>query len=620
MHRFRGVLTGHVIFNGNTLLVGGNNVGKSTVCEALDLLLGPERLYRRPVVDEHDFYRDQYLGDDGNSVEIRLEAILIDLSDEARLRFGEHLRRWDDNGCAFVDNGPDGASYADADGVVWALPLIFLGRYDPEEDDFVGETFFAHPEPLLDELDDEARASLGQGRYVFTRAHKRLCGFVYLRALRTGSRALSLQRGSLLDTVLRLPEEGSNQMWLDTLKALKELDPAIGEVEQLKSVRNDMRDRLARFVTMAPGEEATTFFASDLTREHLREVVRLFVATQPSEHLVPHTRQGAGSVNLMVFALLTLIADLKGSRSVIFAMEEPEIALPPHTQRRVTKYVLQEMGQAIVTSHSPYVIEQFEPECIVLLSRADAGSLHGKPIDTVAVRPRKYRSERRQFAEAILARAVVVCEGTTEAAALSAASSALERLRGGSYDHLDLLGVSPFTASGDGDVPRWGPMFKALDKRTYAVFDKQTEERSGQAKADLSTFDKYWESPEKGIERLLVNQTPVVVLRRFLKEVSHRADCPSEAVAYRETCADAEVVDLAYAVLKARKGDSWGYAAMLFDHCASEEEVPEFFRTLLDMIAADLQWADAPTGPLPSQEDDGLSAEPGGSSASRDGL
>jgi putative ATP-dependent endonuclease of OLD family len=587
--RFRGVQSGCVLFNGNTLLVGGNNVGKSTVCEALDLLLGPERIYRRPVVDEHDFYRNRYLDDEGVPVEIELEAVLVDLDDEARRRFGEHLRRWDDRACEFIDEEPDGADRADADGVLWALPIIFRGRYDPEEDDFVADTFFAHPEPILDELDDDEKASLGQGRRVFTRADKRRCGFIYLRALRTGSRALSLQRGSLLDTILRLPGEGSNQMWLETLRALKELDPAIGEVEQLKVIRSDMRERLARFVSLASGEDATAFFASELTRAHLREVVRLFVATEPSGHAVPYTRQGTGSVNLIVFALLTLIADLKGSSSVIFAMEEPEIALPPHTQRRVTRFVLQQMGQAIVTSHSPYVIEQFEPENIVLLSRASAEVLNGKPIDTVQVKPKSYRTQRHQFAEAILARAVLVCEGSTEAAVVSAASSALERIRDGDYDHIDLLGVSLFTASGDGDVPKWGPTFKALDKTTYAVYDKPASPWSTDATAALASFDDHWESPEVGVEKLLVVQTPIGVQRRFLADVSTRADYPSGCAAYAPTADDNEVQNLALAVLKARKGDSWNYAAMLLDHCQAEEDLPAFLRTLLDKIASDLQ-------------------------------
>ena len=44
---FRGVRSGSVLLDTRSLLVG-NAVGKSTVCEALDLVLGLERLYRRP--------------------------------------------------------------------------------------------------------------------------------------------------------------------------------------------------------------------------------------------------------------------------------------------------------------------------------------------------------------------------------------------------------------------------------------------------------------------------------------------------------------------------------------------------------------------------------------------
>ena len=63
---FRGVASGCVDFIGHTLLVGGNNIGKSTICEALDLVLGPERLFRRPAIDEHDFYCGRYLDELGD--------------------------------------------------------------------------------------------------------------------------------------------------------------------------------------------------------------------------------------------------------------------------------------------------------------------------------------------------------------------------------------------------------------------------------------------------------------------------------------------------------------------------------------------------------------------------
>ncbi len=119
-------------------------------------------------------------------------------------------------------------------------------------------------QPRFDVLDDETEVKLGQGRTPFTRMHKRLCGFVFLRTLRTGSRALSLQRGSLLDSVLKLGGAGAVEMWQDTLNRLQNLDPAIGEIEQLKNIRAEVRARMGRFVNLAAGDDATAFFASEL--------------------------------------------------------------------------------------------------------------------------------------------------------------------------------------------------------------------------------------------------------------------------------------------------------------------------------------------------------------------
>lgn len=56
IQNFRGIRLANLIFDGHTLMVGTNNVGKSTICEALDLVLGPDRLNRFPPIDEFDFY------------------------------------------------------------------------------------------------------------------------------------------------------------------------------------------------------------------------------------------------------------------------------------------------------------------------------------------------------------------------------------------------------------------------------------------------------------------------------------------------------------------------------------------------------------------------------------
>jgi len=547
----------------------------------LDLVLGPERLYRRPVIDEHDFHNGRYKEDDGSSRDIVIRVVLTNLDLPRQIRFRQHLRRWDDTSLQFIDEEVDGLSRADAENVTWALPVVFIGRYDPVEDDFVGDTFFDHPVKHPDDLDDEEKASLGGNRSVFTRAHKRICGFIYLRALRTGTRALSLQRGSLLDTILRLDEKGSANMWPDALKALKEIDPAIGEIEQLKSIRDRLQERLGQFVNLSSENDPTSFYASSLTRDNLREVVRLFVATQPSNYPVPFNRQGTGAVNLLVFALLTIIADMKGDNSAMFVMEEPEIALSPHIQRRVVKYVLQKMGQSIVTSHSPYIIEQYEAESVVILGRDGEKQFSGKPIEADVIKPKNYRAQRRQFAEAILSRAVFVVEGATEVVAVNAVSTALEKFHGG-YSHIDLAGVSLFNAQNDREAPKFGPIFKALGKPVFGMRDEPNNPDPPEAAVDIGTFDKFWQSPQKGIERILVGEIPCQVLHRFLGEVSTRDDYPANCN-YDTAIEDSALKQLVEKVLKARKGDSYGfgYAGILIEQCQDEEELPPFVRDAL---------------------------------------
>lgn len=595
---FRGVDHGVVIFNGHTLLVGGNNVGKSTVCEALDLVLGPERLYRRPVVDEHDFHCGRYKTDDGALVEIRIEAVLTDLSQEAELKFYRHLRRWDIAKNDFADEGAEGPAAGDGPDTTWALPLVFLGRYDKDEDDFVGNTFFEHPiEPIAD--DETLELALGAGRRMFGREHKRLCGFVFLRTLRTGSRALSLQRGSLLDTVLRLGGTGLADMWQDTLDRLQGLQPSIGEVAQLKQVRADIRKRMARFVNLAPGEDATSFFASELTRDNLREVVKLFIAAEPIGYSVPFGRLGTGSINLLVFALLTVIADLKEKGSVIFAMEEPEIALPPHTQRRVSRFVLAEMGQAIMTSHSPYVIEQFEPRDIVILDRQSDGTLKGAPIDLGAFKPKAFKTERRQFAEAILSRAVLVVEGSTEAGLFPEASTIMESSLGtDAYTHFDLAGVSLFDAGSETAVPKYGPVFKAMGKPVFGFCDKPNKPLPAETAGQLADYTQHWVSPHKGIEALLVEETASAVHIRFLVAVQDREDYPTALAKFDVLFDDeAKAKALALDVLKARKGEAHGYAAIFIRECQTADQLPKTIRDILKAIHAALA--------TPDDEDDG---------------
>jgi putative ATP-dependent endonuclease of OLD family len=58
--------------------------------------------------------------------------VLTDLTPEALRRFRSHLRRWSASRVDFADPAPGGAENS---GDEWCLPVAFLGRFSPAEDD-----------------------------------------------------------------------------------------------------------------------------------------------------------------------------------------------------------------------------------------------------------------------------------------------------------------------------------------------------------------------------------------------------------------------------------------------------------------------------------------------------
>ena len=131
LSNFRSVAKGEVLFPGHTVVIGGNSVGKSTLCEALDLLLGADRLSRSSPIDEHDFFERRYLDEDKAPILIELEVVLTDMTEEVFTRFRRHIEFWNTETNKLLDE-TDKPEDTDADGVVQALRVKFEGTYDIE--------------------------------------------------------------------------------------------------------------------------------------------------------------------------------------------------------------------------------------------------------------------------------------------------------------------------------------------------------------------------------------------------------------------------------------------------------------------------------------------------------
>jgi putative ATP-dependent endonuclease of OLD family len=535
-------------------LIGDNNTGKTTVLEALDLVLGPDRLNRQPPIDEHDFFQGAYWHDSDEEAEqaqpqIEIEATVTDLSDEQKAKFGDFIEFWDSLLDDFYDEpSPEGVDDGD---IQEALRITFIGRYDPEEDDFEGRTYFSR---TLTEADNPS---------FFSKKHKQLCGFLYLRTLRTGSRALSLERGSLLDIILRL-KEYRPKMWENTITTLSSMsvadDPELGINSVLESVNNSLKKYVPKEWGVEPHLKV-----SNLTREHLRKIITAFIATGDGTHAAPFYRQGTGTINMLVLAMLSQIAEEK--QNVIFAMEEPETAIPPYAQKRIVHEVRNLASQALFTSHSPYVLEEFGIEETMVLARDEAGNLTRQDIELPdSVKLKRYRQEfRTRFCEGLLARRVLVAEGATEASAFPVVCRRLAELNPDKYSSLEALGICTIDAASETNIPGMAELYRNLGKNTFAICDKQEEPNKGLIEAQVEVLLMH---EEKGFEEMVLKGTTSAARERFAQTL----DWPQHLTEKYPDPANNALLALSD-YFKWSKG-SWGAADFLAQ--CDEPEIPEW--------------------------------------------
>jgi putative ATP-dependent endonuclease of the OLD family len=133
-------------------------------------------------------------------------------------------------------------------------------------------------------------------------------------------------------------------------------------------------------------------------------------------------------------------------------------------------------------------------------------------------------------------------------------------------------------------VPRYGPIFAALGKQAFGFYDKPKTALTPEAVAKLASYAKHWEWSETAIEALLAKETSISVLKRFFADVTQRSDYPNVDAVYDAAAPDQSVRALAVKMLKARKGEAHGYAAILIGHCQNANELPKTIRMILEEI------------------------------------
>ncbi|MBV9309774.1 MAG: AAA family ATPase [Solirubrobacterales bacterium] len=439
--RFRGIEALSFEPGERTVILGPQNAGKSTVLEALDLLLHHGLGRPRQPPTEIDYFRRA--PDDG----FEIEAVLADLTDEFLADVRDHLEGWNAETHEIVPE-PDG------EGVERIVRVRVRGTAD---------LTYAH----------EFSKPESEGAF-FGPARRVRIGWVFDGRARDPLRQLSFYQGGLLEKLF------SGADLSPATDALREaLNQGAGKVNEDNAIAAVLKD-LARDLSglgLLDSSEAPAFEAGAVSQRELLQSLRL--ALPAGDESIPLARQGRGAQRLvLVSVLLRLARAASSSQALIGGFEEPEEALEPLRQTQLAGMLVKiadEGGQVFVVTHSPEIARRFEIDDFLLLSER-AASHDARPLRAVLTPSVRQTYERRldgAVVRGLFAKVPVLVEGPGDRAVFDVFWRALAEA--GRIRPAEELGLDVVNCEGVDGIPMLAAVLDEAGKKVVAWAERDTD-------------------------------------------------------------------------------------------------------------------------------------------------
>ncbi|QVG65551.1 ATP-binding protein [Curtobacterium flaccumfaciens pv. flaccumfaciens] len=373
------------------VIIGANDVGKTSVLRLLDMLLGAttQQHYRTFTSNDIRTSADELV------VEARLEGLTPD--EVAQFPFA-----------ITVEPGVD--DY---------LTVRLEVRVDDNEDDSVVVERFAP--------DAGSRRNL-------SRDQLSAIGWRYLPADRPTNADAMNGRNSAFRTMLDAVDIGAESAALGGL--LNEFNSKLESNHELHTLRATIAAQLSRSVPRAYTSDSLAIRTAEDPFDEPLQDVSIFL--RDGNQLRSLADQSDGMRQLMSLTFF----DLAQSLANIVAVDEPEMHLHPPSQRTIASLFAESTQQRLVVTHSPYIVQRFEPKHVLVINpNSEARQIASTNFSSVEKEMLQWWSP--QLLEGLTARRILFVEGLADKIIVEAEAAAAA-----SGINLDRIGVSLFALDG----------------------------------------------------------------------------------------------------------------------------------------------------------------------------
>jgi predicted ATP-dependent endonuclease of OLD family len=400
---FRGIRSADVKLGKHFILLGTNNSGKSTIVDAIGLVLGKESLVRS--IGDYDFFGGNPKPDD----RIIIKALLTDFNNNEVEQeadwFNDNnggIPKWfDEETCEIFTEQNNEKS------LKLAVEIAFAARFDKEDLEFETKRFFVLSD--IDPFEDDDVIGLN-------RNHLKNIGFFLLPSKRNWEKIISFG-SELFRKVVNFQDAIPAESICQIRNDLRENEHGIEKEAPFTEIVQRINKELEGF---SGKSQALNFLPTNADIESTLKSITPFLKGN-GDTILPLGNHGSGVISLQTLLLLLEFGRFRkdNSQNFIIAAEEPELHLHPGMHRRLVGRIRSLSTQTIITTHSPEIAAYYKPQEIHIIHTSHSGESKVSPLLNSSTPPQNalmklFTVYRQETSEALMRSNVIIPEGLTE--------------------------------------------------------------------------------------------------------------------------------------------------------------------------------------------------------------